>query len=231
MDPKVLNEFLELLVVESERDNSEDKLRTFVILTLLVDLTPEYISKVKSIFQLKYPQVDLSSFDYIVKFKENSKLANLSSLNGTSNNFTNQASQMNSTALLSGLSSKLYGLTEGKISEGLTSIATKIKNFIPEKKLLPITTIVEAIMDPTNASQQSVQLTDEYLFLDPKSRGGHSKPPKRQSYQESLVFIVGGGNYLEYQNLEQWASDPNKVAKKSYMEVLTLFRQLTFTRM
>lgn len=214
MDPKVLNEFLELLVVESERDNSEDKLRTFVILTLLVDLTPEYISKVKSIFQLKYPQVDLSSFDYIVKFKENSKLANLSSLNGTSNNFTNQASQMNSTALLSGLSSKLYGLTEGKISEGLTSIATKIKNFIPEKKLLPITTIVEAIMDPTNASQQSVQLTDEYLFLDPKSRGGHSKPPKRQSYQESLVFIVGGGNYLEYQNLEQWASDPNKVAKK-----------------
>ncbi|KAK6891997.1 Protein SLY1 [Candida tropicalis] len=214
MDPKVLNEFLELLVVESERDNSEDKLRTFVILTLLVDLTPEYISKVKSIFQSKYPQVDLSSFDYIVKFKENSKLANLSSLNGTSNNFTNQASQMNSTALLSGLSSKLYGLTEGKISEGLTSIATKIKNFIPEKKLLPITTIVEAIMDPTNASQQSVQLTDEYLFLDPKSRGGHSKPPKRQSYQESLVFIVGGGNYLEYQNLEQWASDPNKVAKK-----------------
>lgn len=214
MDPKVLNEFLELLVVESERDNSEDKLRTFVILTLLVDLTPEYISKVKSIFQLKYPQVDLSSFDYIVKFKENSKLANLSSLNGTSNNFTNQASQMNSTALLSGLSSKLYGLTEGKISEGLTSIATKIKNFIPEKKLLPITTIVEAIMDPTNASQQSVQLTDEYLFLDPKSRGGHSKPPKRQSYQESLVFIVGGGNYLEYQNLERWASDPNKVAKK-----------------
>lgn len=214
LDPKVLKEFLELMVVEPERDSSEDKLRTFIILTLLVDLTPDYIDKVKSIFQLKYPQVDLSSFDYILKFKENSKLANLSSLNGTSNNFTNQASQMNSTALLSGLSSKLYGLTEGKISEGLTSIATKIKNFIPEKKLLPITTIVEAIMDPINASQQSVQLTDEYLFLDPKSRGGHSKPPKRQSYQESLVFVVGGGNYLEYQNLEQWASDPNKVGKK-----------------
>ncbi|RCK55676.1 Protein SLY1 [Candida viswanathii] len=214
VDPKVLKEFLELLVVESERDSSVDKLRTFIILTLLVDLTPDYVAKVKSIFELKYPQVDLASFDYILKFKENSKLANLSSLNGASSNFTNQASQVNSTALLSGLSSKLYGLTEGKISEGLTSIATKIKNFIPEKKLLPVTTIVEAIMDPINASQQSVQLTDEYLFLDPKSRGGHSKPPKRQSYQESLVFVVGGGNYLEYQNLEQWASDPNKAAKK-----------------
>ena len=60
-------------------------------------------------------------------------MANLSTLNETSNNFTNQASQMNSSALLSGLSSKLYGLTEGKISEGLTSIATRIKSFIPER--------------------------------------------------------------------------------------------------
>ena len=213
-DPKVLKEFLELLVVDSERDSSLDKLRTFIILTLLVDLTPEYIEKVKSIFKEKYPQVDLSSFNYILKFKEHSKLANLSTLNETSNNFTNQASQMNSSALLSGLSSKLYGLTEGKISEGLTSIATRIKSFIPEKKLLPITTIVEAIMDPVNASQQSVQLTDENVYLDPKSRGGHSKPPKRQSYQESLVFVVGGGNYLEYQNLQEWANDPNKAHRK-----------------
>lgn len=213
-DPKVLKEFLELLVVDSERDSSLDKLRTFIILTLLVDLTPEYIEKVKSIFKEKYPQVDLSSFNYILKFKEHSKLANLSTLNETSNNFTNQASQMNSSALLSGLSSKLYGLTEGKISEGLTSIATRIKSFIPEKKLLPITTIVEAIMDPINASQQSVQLTDEYVYLDPKSRGGHSKPPKRQSYQESLVFVVGGGNYLEYQNLQEWANDPIKAHRK-----------------
>ena len=213
-DPKVLKEFLELLVVDSERDSSLDKLRTFIILTLLVDLTPEYIEKVKSIFKEKYPQVDLSSFNYILKFKEHSKLANLSTLNETSNNFTNQASQMNSSALLSGLSSKLYGLTEGKISEGLTSIATRIKSFIPEKKLLPITTIVEAIMDPVNASQQSVQLTDEYVYLDPKSRGGHSKPPKRQSYQESLVFVVGGGNYLEYQNLQEWANDPNKAHRE-----------------
>lgn len=213
-DPKVLKEFLELLVVDSERDSSLDKLRTFIILTLLVDLTPEYIEKVKSIFKEKYPQVDLSSFNYILKFKEHSKLANLSTLNETCNNFTNQASQMNSSALLSGLSSKLYGLTEGKISEGLTSIATRIKSFIPEKKLLPITTIVEAIMDPVNASQQSVQLTDEYVYLDPKSRGGHSKPPKRQSYQESLVFVVGGGNYLEYQNLQEWANDPNKAHRK-----------------
>ncbi|RLV91955.1 Protein SLY1 [Spathaspora sp. JA1] len=215
-DPKELKQFLDLLDSNSERDSSVDKLRTFMILTLLVDVTPEYITKVRKIFAEKFPEVDMAAYDYIAKFKENSKLANLSSLNGASqtNSHTAAPSNLNSSALLSGLSSKLYGLTEGKISEGLSSIATRIKSFIPEKKLLPITTLVEAIMDPNNSSANSVQLTDEYLYLDPKSRGGHSKPPKRQSYQESLVFVVGGGNYLEYQNLQEWATEPGKPPKK-----------------
>ncbi|EMG47004.1 hypothetical protein G210_2718 [Candida maltosa Xu316] len=208
LDPKVLKEFLELLVIDTERDSSVDKLRTFIILSLLVDLSSEYVEKVLSIFKDKYPDIDLSSFRYILKFKEHSKISSYdTSNNNNANNFTNQASQMNSSALLSNLSSKIYGLTEGRISEGLSSIASKIKNFIPEKKLLPITNIVESIMDPINSSQQNVQLTDDYLYLDPKSRGGHSKPPKRQSYQDSLVFVIGGGNYLEYQNLQEWSND------------------------
>lgn len=61
-------------------------------------------------------------------------------------------------------------------------------------------------MDPTNSTQQSINLTDEYLYFDPKSRGGgHSKPPKRQSYSDLIVFVVGGGNYLEYVNLTEWS--------------------------
>ncbi|KAK6200937.1 vesicle trafficking protein Sly1 [Scheffersomyces amazonensis] len=212
-DPKIQKEFLELLVTQAERDNSLDKLRTLLILTLLVDLPQDFSVKAKQIFSEKYPEVDLNSLNYILKFKEITKLSNISSLNDTSiNSNYNNSRNTNSTALLSGLSSKLYGLTEGKISEGLSSIASKIKNFIPEKKQLPITNVVEAIMDPNNASTTSVQLTDDYLYFDPKSRGGHSKPPRRQSYQESLVFVVGGGNYLEYQNLQEWAG--NEANKK-----------------
>ncbi|EAZ63254.2 Vesicle trafficking protein Sly1 (Sec1 family) [Scheffersomyces stipitis CBS 6054] len=216
-DPKIESEFLELLTSSAQRDNAQDKLRTFLILVLLVDLPKQYITKVRNVFVDKYPTINLASLDYVLKFKEHAKLTNISSLNDTStqNSYSNSANNnTNTSALLSGLSSKLYGLTEGKISEGLTSIASKIKNFIPEKKQLPITSVVEAIMDPNNASNTSTQLTDDYLYLDPKSRGGHSKPPRRQSYQESLVFVIGGGNYLEYQNLQEWASQPNKPNKK-----------------
>ena len=64
-DPKVLKEFLELLVVDSERDSSLDKLRTFIILTLLVDLTPEYIEKLnlfsrRNTPKLTYPVLTIS---------------------------------------------------------------------------------------------------------------------------------------------------------------------------
>lgn len=216
-DPKEVKEFLDLLSIDSERDSSLDKLRTLIILTLVADVNSDYITKAKQVFANKYPQIDLAALDYILKFKENSKLANLTSLSTSANQknpHTNAPSHLNSSALLSGLSSKLYGLTEGRISEGLSSIATKIKSFIPEKKLLPIANIVEAIMEPNNASANYVQLTDEYLYLDPKSRGGHSKPPRRQSYQEAFVFVVGGGNYLEYQNLQEWASEPGKGTRR-----------------
>ena len=214
-DAKLLKEFLELLQKDSVQDSSLDKLRTFIILALVGDMSQDYIAKARTILKDKYPDLDMSALNYILKFKENTKLANLSSLNDLNNqqSYSNSssASQLGSSALLSGLSSKLYGLTEGKISEGLSSIASRIKNFIPEKKSLPITNIVEAIMDPQNSSAQSVQLTDDYLYFDPKSRGGgHSKQPKRQSYQDSIVFVIGGGNYLEYQNLQERSQEAGK---------------------
>ncbi|KAI5955013.1 SLY1 [Candida jiufengensis] len=210
-DPKSIKEFLTIVEENSKIDNSLDKLRTFIILILVNDLSTEYIKNLKNQLVTKYPDLNLSALEYILKFKENSKLSNLSNLgndNDSNHQNLNHNQQQQASALLSGLSSKLYGLTEGRISEGISSIASKIKNFIPAKKLLPITNIVESIMDPTNSSNQSsIQLTDDYLFFDPKSRGGgHSKPPKRQSYSNSIVFVIGGGNYLEYQNLQEWSN-------------------------
>jgi hypothetical protein len=215
-DAKTPDEYLELLTTTTTtRDTAIDKLRTFLMLCLLTTLPEEYVNKVKQVFEEKYPEVDLSALKYIQKFKQLTNLSHIA-LNDSSSNhpaYTN-TNNVNSSALLSGLSSKLYGLTEGKISEGLTSIASKIKNFIPEKKQLPVTNIVEAIMNPQNAQNTSIQHTDNYLYLDPKSRGGHSKPPKRQSYNEALVFMIGGANYLEYQNLQEWSLHQSQSGKK-----------------
>lgn len=216
-DPKIQQQFLEILKNDSKKDNSIDKFRTFLILNLLCDnLSSHFINQCKEIFISKYSNINLNAFNYILKFKQILNLSKNISLNDPSSQNKNSSNLIdsNNSALFNGLSSKLYGLTEGRITEGLSSLATGLKKLLPEKKNLPITNVVEAIMDPNNASNNSIQLTDDYLYLDPKSRGGHSKPPKRQLYQESLVFVVGGGNYLEYQNLTEWSNQPNRSPKK-----------------
>lgn len=44
--------------------------------------------------------------------------------------------------------------------------------------------------------------TDDYLYLDPKLlKGGDVLPKNRAPFQDAVVFMVGGGNYIEYQNL------------------------------
>lgn len=43
---------------------------------------------------------------------------------------------------------------------------------------------------------------DDYLYLDPKLlKRGDTLPKTRAPFQDAIVFIVGGGNYIEYQNL------------------------------
>ena len=43
---------------------------------------------------------------------------------------------------------------------------------------------------------------DDYLYLDPKlSKGSDAIPKNRAPFQDAIVFLVGGGNYIEYQNL------------------------------
>lgn len=78
-------------------------------------------------------------------------------------------------------------------------------------------------MDSSSASNQSLQETDEYIFLDPRApKHSHAGLPggaggsgitkgRRMVFAESIVFVVGGAGYVEYGNLEEWG---NKTGKK-----------------
>ena len=79
---------------------------------------------------------------------------------------------------------------------------------MPARKELTITRLVEALMEPSAAAQQALQDTDDYLFFDPKTTRGRAPAQSakgRQQFSESMVFVVGGGGYVEYGNLMEWA--------------------------
>ena len=202
---------------DGKTNNIDDKLRTFIIMYLTSQevLPSDFVNEVEKYF--KNVDCKIGALKYIYELREMTKLSSMALQNKSLESSTSVSSQYkegNASQLLSGLSSKLYGLTEGRI-QGVGSLISGIKNFLPEKKTIPITNIVEAIMDPINSSKKNLNITNEYLYFDPKiSRGSHEKLPKSQTYNKSLVFVVGGGNYFEYQNLQEWAHQNENTSKK-----------------
>lgn len=204
-DPKSRQRFLDVLREDGNTHNLEDKLRTFIVMYLTTDLPSDYVSSVEREFA-KHEEFSTAALSHIKKLKDSLRIRNAMVMNTYTKDSSNGSSQGNSGALLSSLSSKLYNLADGKISEGVGSLISGVKRLLPEKKAMPITKLVETLMDPNNATEESLKVTDDYLYYDPKViRGSHSRKPKRQTYLESVVFVVGGGNYLEYQNLQEWA--------------------------
>lgn len=67
-------------------------------------------------------------------------------------------------------------------------------------KNLPVTKIVDSLMEFKNSSE-----TDEYHYFDPKQLKLTEIPRNRAAFQDAIVFMVGGGNYIEYHNLVDYA--------------------------
>ncbi|TMW65873.1 hypothetical protein Poli38472_003638 [Pythium oligandrum] len=93
---------------------------------------------------------------------------------------------------------KFKGLAQGFLAQA----AASVKNFLPENKKLHITRVTDAICDLRPNTED-----DSFLYLDPKikSVGDGNVPRQRTPFREALVFVIGGGNYNEYQNLMTYA--------------------------
>ncbi|KAG0676877.1 Vesicle trafficking between the ER and Golgi [Kluyveromyces marxianus] len=213
---KTRQEFLTALK-DGRTNNIEDKVRTYIIMYLTAQetLPSDFVQQVEK--YLESVEYDTTALKYIYDLRHMFKLSSMALQNKSleTNTSANKNSQDgNASQLLSGLSNRLYGLTEGKI-QGVGSLLSGIKKLLPEKKTIPITNIVEAIMDPLNSSKKNLNITNEYLYFDPRiTRGSHEKLPKSQTYNKSLVFIIGGGNYFEYQNLQEWVHQHENNNKK-----------------
>ena len=64
----------------------------------------------------------------------------------------------------------------------------------------PLTRVVDALM--MQVGQLDVE--EQYVYLDPKADPHNANAPRKATpFHEALVFVVGGGNYSEYQNLSE----------------------------
>ena len=104
-------------------------------------------------------------------------------------------------SISSSLTSRLGNLKENSlIGDSFGTLLSSVKNLIPSQKTTVITNIVQQLMNNTPHSP----IVQDYLYFDPRTtRGGVRR--QTGSFNDAVVFIVGGGGIMEYGYLQEWA--------------------------
>merc|ERR1712083_1112227 len=132
-----------------------------------------------------------------------------------------QSSKMVETAAASGQgTTKAVSMFSNLISQSSNFVMAGVKNLVVKKHNLPVTKIVDDIME-----QKQGKFNDEYKYLDPKIlRGneGGQVPRTKTPFSDGIVLVVGGGNYIEYQNLQDYVKTKNMGHTPSTMNAASL---------
>uniref|UniRef100_A0A8C9ZEY9 Sec1 family domain-containing protein 1 n=1 Tax=Sander lucioperca TaxID=283035 RepID=A0A8C9ZEY9_SANLU len=88
---------------------------------------------------------------------------------------------------------KPMGLFSRVMNSGSQFVMEGVKNLVLKQHNLPVTRILDNLME-----MKSNPETDDYRYFDPKMLRGSER-------YHAIVFVVGGGNYIEYQNLVDYA--------------------------
>uniref|UniRef100_A0A7I4DSW6 SM/Sec1-family protein n=1 Tax=Physcomitrium patens TaxID=3218 RepID=A0A7I4DSW6_PHYPA len=162
------------------KGSKKDKLRLAVVYLLAAETTvPAELEAVEA--ALRECEVDPSAFLYVKRIK--------------SLNVSLSSAQAASKSNLGGWGGQFY-------EQALISITAGVKNLLSGGRQAALIRVVEALMESKPSPE-----TDSYLTFDPRApkgsagAGSVSKGP----FKEAIVFMIGGGNYLEYGSLQEFA--------------------------
>uniref|UniRef100_A0A0N5AUB6 Sec1 family domain-containing protein 1 n=1 Tax=Syphacia muris TaxID=451379 RepID=A0A0N5AUB6_9BILA len=81
-----------------------------------------------------------------------------------------------------------------------------VKNLVPKKHNLPLTKMVDTLTSGSQSASKTID--DEYRYFDPKLMHGSGRDLQRtranNPAHDVIVFVIGGGNYVEFQNLVEY---------------------------
>jgi hypothetical protein len=167
-----------LLTQLKGKGTKEDKLRLAVVYLLAVESSPP--AEVEAVeAALRESEVDLSAFLYVKRIK--SLNVSLSSAQAASRSLG------------------VWG--ERFYEQALSSITAGVKNLLSGGRQAALTRVVEALMEA-----KAIPETETYLVLDPRAPKGSAGAGSvlKGPFKEAIVFMIGGGNYLEYGSLQEF---------------------------
>ncbi|XP_062205478.1 SEC1 family transport protein SLY1-like [Phragmites australis] len=186
-----------LLSLLRGKGTKEDKLRLAVTYLLSFETPPSSeLEQVEAV--LRESEVDMSAFQYVKRIKALNTQFSTASGTATKSNIVDWAE-------------KLYG-------QSLSAVTAGVKNLLSDGRQLALTRTVEALMEGKPNPE-----VDDYLLFDPRvprsGTGGQFKGP----FREAIVFMIGGGNYIEYRSLMELEqrSQPSKHVIYGATEILS----------
>ncbi|XP_031558433.1 sec1 family domain-containing protein 1-like [Actinia tenebrosa] len=192
MSKTTLDKSILEIIQDPDAGSAEDKLRLFIIYFVSgPNMSPAEFDQYAS--ALIAVGVDSAALSYIKKWKAFTKIttAPVQSGGGGQNTYSAMFSRI--------------------MSSGSQFVMEGVKNLVVGNKNLPVTRMLDALMD--NKSNPEVE---DFRYFDPKMlrvTDSMSIPRNKTPFQEAIVFMVGGGNFIEYQNLMDY-SKRNSGTKK-----------------
>ncbi|KAF7725763.1 Vesicle trafficking between the ER and Golgi [Apophysomyces ossiformis] len=186
------------VIRDKEKKNPEDKMRLFLIyyLSTVEEISKEDMDAYET--ELQAAGCDLAPLAYIKKVRALMRMTSMVSAPAPA------PSGFSQNDLFRGFSTIGNKLTDRLKEGGFDNLLSGVKNLLPTRKELVVSSIVSDIMTPP---QNEPSKADDYLYFDPKlSKSSRSPRQHKLAFQEAIVFVVGGGNYVEYQNLQELAT-------------------------
>ncbi|KAH3887413.1 hypothetical protein DPMN_011430 [Dreissena polymorpha] len=187
---KAVHDNLMEIINDPDAGTPEDKLRLFLI-ALICGPTMNDSQIDQYCIALQAANCDVAAVQYISRWKSYTKMTAAPSQYG-------------------GGGTKTVNMFSKLMSHGSQFLMEGVKNLVIKKHNLPATRIVDALME-----MKTMQEVEDFRYFDPKLlRGDSAIPRNKTAFQEAYVFVVGGGNYIEYQNLVDYAKGKSTTAPR-----------------
>jgi len=193
-----------LAAIESDKGTVEDKLRLFLIFYVTHQNLPqselaEFESKLSAL------GCDLAPLHYLKTIK------------AFDDNWATQSTQSTPTsASATSLTKEFLSMFGSMVTAGMQYIVSHSKDYY-------VTRVVDAI---TELKYDKLGISD-YLYFDPKFPP-NSAPRKNTPFREAVIFMVGGGNYLEYQNLKDYAEKSSSTNTTEGVNPLSIGKRIIY---
>mmetsp|Transcript_361 Transcript_361/g.578 ORF Transcript_361/g.578 Transcript_361/m.578 type:complete len:612 (+) Transcript_361:116-1951(+) len=191
--PPTFQDMLKQMEPET-KGTPQDKLRLYVIYQLCHNVMPEEAKQIESILEsyAKEGSLELSCLKFLKTHKMEMKF--------TAGLMENKSK---ADAQNTGGGGSLFTLLSQSVGARGKQLLQGVRNLVPTDKSLPTTKLVERLMENKENKE-----TARFLYFDPKLQSNGPISGSRRmttAFTEGLVFVMGGGNYVEHQNLQDYA--------------------------